>query len=98
MVELARSIQPRQLRPSVVFILFDGEESPKDATGDFESTGLRGSKVAAPRYKDAEAMILLDFVADRDLSLPREATPIPRSGGGSAGGAARRDGGHLPNR
>ncbi len=72
-VELARSIKPRQLRPSVVFILFDGEESPKGATGDFEATGLRGSKVAAARYKDAEAMILLDFVADKDLVIPREA-------------------------
>ena len=72
-VELARSIQPRQLRPTVVFILFDGEESPKGATGDFEATGLRGSKVAAARYKNAEAMILLDFVADKDLVIPREA-------------------------
>jgi hypothetical protein len=70
-VELASTIQPRQLRPSVVFILFDGEESPDDAL-DFLSTGLRGSRVAAPRYRKAEAMILLDFVADRDLLLPRE--------------------------
>ncbi|MET0938257.1 MAG: M28 family metallopeptidase, partial [Gaiellaceae bacterium] len=71
-VELARTIEPRELRPSVIFILFDGEESPSDASGGFLATGLRGSKVAAPRYKHAEAMILLDFVADRDLSLPRE--------------------------
>jgi glutaminyl-peptide cyclotransferase len=76
-VELARSIEPRQLQPTVVFILFDGEESPKGATGDFESTGLRGSRHAAPRYKVAEAMILLDFVADRDLTLPREANSNP---------------------
>ena len=27
-VELARTFEPRELRPSVVFILFDGEESP----------------------------------------------------------------------
>jgi glutaminyl-peptide cyclotransferase len=70
-VELARSIEPGQLRPSTVFILFDGEESPDDKH-DFLKTGLRGSKVAAARYQDAEAMILLDFVGDRDLSLPRE--------------------------
>jgi Zn-dependent M28 family amino/carboxypeptidase len=71
-VELARTIKPGQLRPSVVFILFDGEESPDDSL-DFLTSGLRGSRAAAPRYKHAEAMILLDFVADRDLSLPREA-------------------------
>ena len=76
-VELARTLQPRELRPTVVFILFDGEESPSDATGDFYSTGLRGSKAAAPRYRNAEAMILLDFVADRDLSLPRETNSNP---------------------
>jgi glutaminyl-peptide cyclotransferase len=75
-VELARSIEPRQLRPSIVFILFDGEESPDD-NHDFLETGLRGSKVAAPRYKKAEAMILLDFVGDRDLSLPREGHSDP---------------------
>jgi Zn-dependent M28 family amino/carboxypeptidase len=70
-VEMARTVKPRQLRPSIVFILFDGEESPDD-NDDFLKTGLRGSKAAAPRYKNAEAMILLDFVGDRDLSLPRE--------------------------
>jgi Zn-dependent M28 family amino/carboxypeptidase len=75
-VELARSVKPRQLRPSIVFILFDGEESPDD-NHDFLETGLRGSKVAAPRYKKAEAMILLDFVGDSDLSLPREGFSDP---------------------
>ena len=75
-VQLARTIKPKQLRPSVVFILFDGEESPDDAQ-DFMTTGLRGSRAAAPRYKHAEAMILLDFVGDRDLSLPREGFSDP---------------------
>ena len=72
-VELARSIRPRRLRPTVVFILFDGEESPAGAGDDeFVSRGLRGSKVAARRYRNADAMVLLDFVADRDLAIPRE--------------------------
>ena len=72
-VELARTIRPRQLRPTVVFVLFDGEESPKGAPdGEFERYGLRGSKVAARTYRNAEAMILLDFVGDRDLLTPRE--------------------------
>jgi glutaminyl-peptide cyclotransferase len=73
-VELARTLKPRQLRPTVVFILFDGEESPKGAPdNEFERYGLRGSKVAAQTYRKAEAMILLDFVGDKDLSTPREA-------------------------
>jgi glutaminyl-peptide cyclotransferase len=72
-VELARTIKPRQLRPTVVFILFDGEESPKGAPdSEFERYGLRGSKVAARTYANAEAMILLDFVGDKTLSTPRE--------------------------
>jgi glutaminyl-peptide cyclotransferase len=72
-VELARTIKPRQLRPTVVFILFDGEESPRGTPDEeFERYGLRGSKVAARTYRRAEAMILLDFVGDVDLSIPRE--------------------------
>jgi glutaminyl-peptide cyclotransferase len=72
-VQLARTIKPRQLRPTVVFILFDGEESPKGTPDEeFERYGLRGSKVAARTYRHAEAMILLDFVGDVDLSIPRE--------------------------
>jgi hypothetical protein len=72
-VELARTIRPRQLRPTVVFILFDGEESPRGVPDDqFERYGLRGSKVAARTYSHAEALILLDFVGDKELSIPRE--------------------------
>jgi glutaminyl-peptide cyclotransferase len=72
-VELARTIKPRQLRPTIVFVLFDGEESPKGTPdNEFERYGLRGSKVAAAAYRNAEAMILLDFVGDRDLTIPRE--------------------------
>ena len=97
-VELARSIEPKQLRPSVVFILFDGEESPDDQ-GDFYETGLRGSKVAAARYRNAEAMILLDFVADRDLSLPREGYSDPALWRRlRAAAQARGHGGRVPRR
>jgi glutaminyl-peptide cyclotransferase len=72
-VELARTIKPRQLRPTVVFILFDGEESPRGTPdNEFERYGLRGSKVAAQTYRNAESMILLDFVGDKDLTIPRE--------------------------
>jgi hypothetical protein len=73
LVELARTLRPRTIRPTVVFVAFDGEESPAGtADGDFEEKGLRGSRVAAAGLRHAEAMILLDFVGDRRLSIPRE--------------------------
>ena len=72
-VQLARTIRPHRLRHTLVFVLFDGEESPDDTPDvDFERRGLRGSKVAARRYRDADAMVLLDFVGDRSLRIPRE--------------------------
>jgi Peptidase family M28 len=72
-VQLARTVRKRELRPTVVFVLFDGEESPPGAPeNQFERYGLRGSKVAAKTFKRTEAMILLDFVGDKDLSTPRE--------------------------
>jgi glutaminyl-peptide cyclotransferase len=70
--QLARTIKPRTLRPTLVFVFFDGEESPRESK-DFERDGLRGSKVAARALAHAEAMVLLDFVGDRDLAIPREA-------------------------
>ena len=76
--ELARTLKPRTVRPTVVFIFFDGEESPRDSPPErFEADGLRGSKVAAQAYRRAESMILLDFVADRQLAIPREANSDP---------------------
>jgi hypothetical protein len=71
--QLARTIKPRQVRPTLVFILFDGEEAPRGVPdSQFERYGLRGSKVAARTYRNAEAMILLDFVGEKDLSIPHE--------------------------
>jgi glutaminyl-peptide cyclotransferase len=69
--ELARTIEPRTVRPTLVFIFFDGEESPP-GSDNFERDGLRGSKVAARAFRHAEAMVLLDFVGEKNLSLPRE--------------------------
>jgi hypothetical protein len=71
--ELARSIKPRQMRPTLVFVFFDGEEAPKGTPdSEFERHGLRGSKIAAKAFRSAEAAIVLDFVGDRDLAIPRE--------------------------
>jgi glutaminyl-peptide cyclotransferase len=77
-VELARTVRPRRLRRSLVFVLFDGEESARGTPdAEFEKRGLRGSRVAARRFRRARAMILLDFVGDRRLSIPREANSNP---------------------
>ena len=70
-VQLARTIKPGELQPSVLFMLFDGEEAATDE-GSFREHGMRGSKVAAQRYRHAEAMVLLDMVGDRSLRIPRE--------------------------
>jgi hypothetical protein len=67
--ELARTV--RRPRHTIHFILFDGEESPR-GSNDFYRDGLRGSKVAARRYRDARAMVLLDFVGEKRLRIPRE--------------------------
>jgi glutaminyl-peptide cyclotransferase len=69
--QLARTL--RRPRHSIRFVFFDGEEAPRGVPdSQFERKGLRGSKVAAPVFSDARAMILLDFVGDRRLSIPRE--------------------------
>jgi glutaminyl-peptide cyclotransferase len=71
--QLARTIKPRRARPTLVFVFFDGEEAPRDTPdAEFERYGLRGSKVAAGAFRRAEAAIVLDFVGDRDLAIPRE--------------------------
>jgi glutaminyl-peptide cyclotransferase len=74
--QLARTL--RRPRSTLVFVLFDGEESPRGTPGlEFEQKGLRGSKVAARRHRDADAMVLLDFVGDRRLRIPREGSSAP---------------------
>jgi len=75
MVQLARRVKPRTLKPTLVFIAFDGEESPAGVPdGQFAARGLRGSKVAATRYGNASAMVLLDFIGQRGLRLRKDAS------------------------
>jgi glutaminyl-peptide cyclotransferase len=70
-LQLARTL--RRPRHSIKFVFFDGEEAPRGVRDtQFERYGLRGSKVAAPVFRDARAMILLDFVGDKNLALKRE--------------------------
>src|SRR3954451_12032127 len=58
LVQLARTIKPRTIRPSVVFLALDGEEVPAnvaDSDSAFLQYGIRGAKVAAPIYRKAQA-------------------------------------------
>ena len=79
-LQLAREIEPRTIRPTLLFVFFDGEESPRGAADhEFEEKGLRGSKVAARRFADrVDRMVLLDFVGEKELSIPREQYSSPR--------------------
>ena len=89
-LQLARQLKPRAIGPTVNFVLFDGEEMPAGAPdSQFMKYGLRGSKVAARAFRHAQAMILLDFVAGRQLSLPREGTSDARLWAGLRAAAQR---------
>jgi hypothetical protein len=70
---LARTRRPRGA-PELRFLFFDGEESP-DNSRPFYSSGLRGSRAYAARHGDEiGSVILLDFVGDRRLRIPRESS------------------------
>jgi glutaminyl-peptide cyclotransferase len=83
-IEVARALRrlpagpnPREVR----FVLFDGEEPAKvlpEETADFYNEGLRGSRAYVSAHPGrTAAMVLLDYVGNRGLSLPREATSDP---------------------
>jgi len=64
--------------PALRFVLFDGEEPAQglpEEHSDFYDTGLRGSRAYVKRHgATTRAMVLLDYVANRGLQLPREGT------------------------
>jgi hypothetical protein len=75
-LQLARELRRgrRACQRQVRFVMFDGEESPRGSR-DFLADGLRGRRVHAERHAAGlRAMVLVDFVADRDLSIPRESS------------------------
>jgi hypothetical protein len=80
-LELARALRHARRpdgAPELRFVLFDGEENPDDRARSFYAGGVRGSKAYARRHaKQVGAVVLLDFVADRDLAIPREAGSDP---------------------
>ena len=79
-VEAARMLAMMK-RPAgakeIRFVLFDGEEPPTglpEESPDFEKSGLRGSRAYVNKYPGrTAAMVLLDYVGNKGLSLPREA-------------------------
>lgn len=75
-IELSRALlnNPIHGGREVRFVLFDGEEAPANSS-DFFSGGLRGSKAYASRHSgEIGSMVLLDYVANYGLRLPREGT------------------------
>jgi glutaminyl-peptide cyclotransferase len=57
--------------PELRFVLFDGEEAPPGV--EFLEGGVRGSTAYAREHGDElAAIVLLDMIGDRDLSIPRE--------------------------
>jgi glutaminyl-peptide cyclotransferase len=77
-VELARSLRNSAHPPSsgreVRFVLFDGEEEgPGCPNARFGQCALRGSRayVAAHR-REVGQMVLLDYIANKGVRLPRE--------------------------
>src|SRR4051794_22756893 len=74
MLELARVLQKAKRgknAPPIRFVAFDGEEATDDS--DFLGTGVRGSKAYAKKHwREIKEMVLLDFVADKDLAIPRD--------------------------
>ena len=76
-MELARSL-PAELPEShreIRFVLFDGEEDPPGCSDrDFQFCALRGSRAyAAAHPNEIGDMILLDYIANRDARIRREA-------------------------
>jgi Iap family predicted aminopeptidase len=76
-LELARILARGRPRDPVEvrFVLFDGEEQPRGTPeAHFSRFGLRGSKAYAHAHaRELRSMILLDFVGNEKLELPREA-------------------------
>jgi hypothetical protein len=75
-LELARALRHAKRpagAPELRFVFFDGEEATDDKR-DFLVTGVRGSKAYARRHRgELGALVLLDFVANKRLRIPREA-------------------------
>jgi hypothetical protein len=80
-IEAARALRRMPAAPGareVRFVLFDGEEPAEvlpEESADFYNEGLRGSRTyVAAHPRRTSAMVLLDYVGNKGLRLPREAS------------------------
>jgi glutaminyl-peptide cyclotransferase len=78
-IEVARALakaKPPDGAREVRFVLFDGEEPAAglpEESANFYRTGLRGSRAYVAAHPDrTAAMVLLDYVGNKKLRLPRE--------------------------
>jgi glutaminyl-peptide cyclotransferase len=81
LIELARDLRsdlPANHR-EIRFVLFDGEEAPPGCTDRyFQYCALRGSRAyAAAHPGQIGDMILLDYIANKGLRIPRETNSSP---------------------
>jgi hypothetical protein len=80
-IEVARDLKAMKrpaTAPAIKFVLFDGEEEPF-ATDDFYRDALRGSKAYVNAHpRQTRAMLLLDYMGNRNVRLPRESSSDPR--------------------
>jgi glutaminyl-peptide cyclotransferase len=82
-IELARRLPaelPRDHR-EIRFVLFDGEEEPPGCLRpeDFQFCALRGSRAyEAAHLGQIGQMILLDYIANQRLRIPRETNSSPQ--------------------
>ncbi|MFL5946092.1 MAG: M28 family metallopeptidase [Gaiellaceae bacterium] len=76
LLEVARAIRPKTVRPNIVLLFFDGEEKPSD-DGDFLTEGVRGSRAAVRLFRRRWPVVVVDMVGDRSLAIPREANSDP---------------------
>jgi glutaminyl-peptide cyclotransferase len=79
-IELARDLRaaaPPANAREIRFVLFDGEEEPPNST-DFKRDALRGSKAYVRAHRrEIREMVLLDYIANQGLRLPRERASTP---------------------
>jgi glutaminyl-peptide cyclotransferase len=77
-VELARDLRSTSGR-EVRFVLFDGEEEgPGCPNSRFVTCALRGSRAyVAAHPREVGQMVLLDYIANQGVRLPREGSSTP---------------------